>query len=42
MEVGDVIVHRAVVVTGGIANGIVGDGSPVIGGQNIVYSVIGR
>ena len=41
LQIGDIVVHRAVVVTGGIANGIVGDGSPVIGGH-IVYNVIGR
>ena len=32
----------AVIVAGRIANGIVGDGFSVIGGQNIVYGVIGR
>ena len=32
----------AVVVAGGVANGIIGDGFSVIGGQNIVYGVIGR
>ena len=32
----------AVIVAGGVANGIVGDGFPVIGGQKIVYGVIGR
>ena len=32
----------AVAVAGGIANGIVGDGFSVIGGQNIVYGVMGR
>ena len=32
----------AVIVAGGVADGIVGDGFSVIGGQNIVYGVIGR
>ena len=32
----------AIIVAGRIANGIVGDGFSVIGGQNIVYGVIGR
>ena len=30
----------AVIVAGGIANGIVGDGFPVIGGRNVAYRVI--
>ena len=32
----------AVIVAGRVANGIVGNGFSVIGGQNIVYGVIGR